>query len=231
MPVLHKMYHRGNDDKKEGNFLTAIFSIKLNADTHMCCEIPTEQGKTCVGFVIFSFDIVIKSPEGRGNGNIVAAIWAPAYGVEQYGAFYKFDNAKPKGAAKEEWKIAKTLPLMPILCTGGAYKGSVVIRIADDEAVVKMAGGKANHAAYKGTAYSIEYSISVVACGKVKMDFHLKQGEKAFALDGGDPDMEIRKRALKEVKPGEKPPFGLHTAFPPTADMEVSETGEIITKK
>jgi hypothetical protein len=43
--------------------------------------------------------------------------------------------------------------------------------------------------------------------------------------------MEVRKRALKEVKKGDKPPFGLKTTFPPTADMEVTETGEITTKK
>lgn len=225
MPSINKMYHRGNDDKTEGNYLTAIFIISLSADTSSCCLVKTAGGATvCIGIITFTMDITIKSPDGVGNGNATAAGWVTNYGVESFGTFSPFKSVIPAGARPEEWKVNQTIGLPPIPCMLLArYRNHMIICIKPDK--------KGRFKKYEGPAYYIEYDISVKPCGVVAMDFELKQGPKAFALDGGDPDLQVRLRALKEVKKGDKPPFGLKTEFPAPDDREVSETGEIIKTK
>lgn len=224
MPTIKKIYHRGNDDKNEGNYLTAIFIISLSADTSTCCVIQTAGGAFCTGIISFKMDITIKSPAGEGNGNATAATWVTNYGVESFGTFSLFNSLKAKDAPAEEWIVSQSIALPAIPCMLQAhYKNTMIIRIQPDK--------KGRLKNYEGPAYLIEYSISVKPCGVVTMDFELKQGEKAFALDGGKPDLEVRKRALKEVKKGDKPPFGLKKEFPAPDDREVSESGEIVKKE
>jgi len=225
MGIVTKIYHRGNDDKKEGIYLTAIFVIKLIVDTSNCKLVndrENPQQQICTGDVKISLDVEIRSPKGIGNGNKTAAKWSKVYGL-LIGKKYVPFKATIKG---EYFKLKNRVELGTIPCKGGGKAAKVIIQMfpkAIDDPKLKN---------YAGPAYIITGEVDILPCGKIKKeDFILKQGKKAFALDAPGGQLRNKKGMLIEVKPGIKPPFGTKTKFPPAANDIIDKDGEIITKK
>lgn len=213
-----KIYHRGNDDAAEASYLTAIFTIVLKADEARCQQRPPD----CLGEVPIALSIDIKSPDGAGNGYDRAAQWVGKYGIEMEDkTFELFTNATPDEATPEEWKITKSTSFGPIPCKGGERGGVVTIRMNPKEP---------GNTKYKGIAYQVVWLAKVEFCGKVTLlDFILKEGPKAFALDEGPKGLARGSRTLVHVTPGMDAPFGTKSSPSPDG-KKVSDTGEVVPK-
>ena len=235
MPQKTKLYHRGNNDAREPNTLTAVMIVELDVNAGGCltrgpvpwpvADFGAKQGegvipiqrkatkrkaddeRVCEGDVMVRLKVDFSSPMVTGNGEAQAGDIAAQFGLEHNGSFENFDGG-PLAPRSEFWRVTRTIQVGVIPCIGnllGKLSGTV----------------KVNFGAGTPAAYFVAYEVQVEPCGSAThYDIQLIQGTSPRGIDEGGRTKDI----LKEVQ--FRDPLGYPLRNPPPTPMSTGSGGQ-----
>ncbi len=185
-----RLYHRGNNDITQDNYLTAVIQLQLAVDTSACLH--NERG--CAGEATPKLSVLIESPNGVGNGDVDAGPAAAMFGLKLGANFTPFAG----GALtpnNEHWRVEADVELDKIPCDGGVLFSMVEVYLPTPNGY---------------TAYYIYCKVAIAShaingsCGEVIVnEILLLEGLPWRGLDEGGRIIGT----LTQVQPGEAAPY------------------------